>query len=73
MGAKETIEFLSAQSPEELKLRLESLTLPYRLVAIYSQGGAHLAWIMTEQKKITKSKEIHDAYSSKRSSNGQPV
>ncbi len=53
------IEFLTADSPEGLKRQLDQITLPYRIVSIYSQGVKHVAWLSLTApiKKVTKQKE----------------
>lgn len=56
LSSYRNIEFLSASSPEELKSQLGQIKLPYKLIAIYAQGGAHIAWIVPTQPIIKVSK-----------------
>lgn len=63
LSDKKNIEFLSAPSPDALRDQLRQIKLPYKLVTIYAQGGAHIAWIVPtlpvqKVQKKTKSKEI---------------
>lgn len=51
-----TLEFISADSPEELRLKLREIRLPTRLITIYAVGSKHVAWIQTTAK-LKKKKE----------------
>lgn len=50
------IDFLRTDSPEELRAQIASIHLPVKILAIYTHGGQHIAWILTEAKikKIKK-------------------
>ena len=56
LSENKNIEHLSGSSPEDLKTQLRQIKLPYRIVSIYSQGGAHIAWIIPTLpiKKVSK-------------------
>lgn len=55
LSSHRNIEFFSAQSPEELKAQFEQIRLPYKIIAIYGSGGAHVAWVsLTRPIKKTK-------------------
>lgn len=51
------LEFLEATNPEELKAQILSIRLPTRLVAMYSVGTKHIAWIQTTMPIKKKKKE----------------
>jgi len=53
------LDFFTAQSPEELKAQLGQIRLPYKIISIYSVGGAHVAWVNLTRpvKKIKKKKK----------------
>ncbi len=50
------IDLLTGASPEEIKAQLVQIKLPYKLIAIYSQGSNHVAWIVPTQP-IQKTKK----------------
>ncbi len=50
------IQHLTASSPEELTEQLRQIKLPFRIVTIYAQGGAHIAWIIPTMPIVKKVK-----------------
>ena len=50
----EALEFIEANSAEELHKILKSITLPTRIITIYAIGTKHIAWIETNAKIIKK-------------------
>lgn len=50
------LDFLTGSSPEDLRSQLTQIKLPFKVVAMYSQGSNHVAWIVPTQpiKKIMK-------------------
>jgi hypothetical protein len=58
------VTFISADSADELQAQLRSVKIMFSLLAIYSQGSKHYAWINPERKLIKKSrKDINDGSS----------
>lgn len=45
-----TLEFLEGQSAQELLNQIKSITLPTKIIAMYSVGSRHFAWIQTTAK-----------------------
>jgi hypothetical protein len=56
LSVYKNIEFISADSPEDLRSILAAIKLPYSIVAMYSQGSKHFAWIVPSRKVIKKIK-----------------
>lgn len=48
------LQILERESAEELQLILASIKTGYQLVAIYWQGGKHIAWINPVKKIVFK-------------------
>lgn len=53
---KDSLNFLTGNSPEELELMLKQINLPVQIISIYSSGSKHYAWFITTAK-IKKVKE----------------
>ena len=55
------LEYFTGASPEEIKLQLEQIRMPYKIIAMYSQGTNHVAWVShtnkISKKKVTKKKK----------------
>lgn len=53
------IEYLVAKNPEELKRMMREITLPFKVVSIYSHEGNHVAWLNLSEniRKIKNLKE----------------
>lgn len=52
----ETLEFLDASSPTELRAMLRQIRLETKIINIYAYGSRHVAWIMTRAKIKKKGK-----------------
>lgn len=50
------IDFILADDPEQLRVAIASIKLPFKIIAIYSQGSKHVAWIVPSRKLIKKTK-----------------
>lgn len=49
------LDFLEADSPTELKSQLDQIRLPFKIIAMYSTGRRHYAWVSLT-KPIQKKK-----------------
>lgn len=63
------LDFLTARSPQELKDQLDQIRLPFKIIAIYSVGGSHVAWISLTKKIIKK--EISNGSNSRKKESKQ--
>jgi len=50
------LDVFKARSAEELKVTLDSIRLPYKIVSIYAQGNIHYAWVSLTRKVNKKTK-----------------
>jgi len=61
LGSYETLEYLEGSTLENLKLQLNQLTLPSKIISIYMDGTKHVAWVLltagTKIKKVSKNKK----------------
>ena len=48
------LDFLIGSSPEELKKQLDQIRLPFKILALYAQGGNHVAWVSLSRQLIKK-------------------
>lgn len=50
------VDYIAAQSADELLSQLRKIRLPVQVISIYANGGTHFAWIKTQAKlkKVTK-------------------
>lgn len=46
LSGSQHIDFLTAQSPEEMRAQLRAMRSPHRIVGMYAVGSAHVAWIV---------------------------
>jgi hypothetical protein len=54
------LEFFTGSSPEDLEKQFKQIRLPFQIVAIYAQGGNHVAWLSLA-KPIRKKKVKKDS------------
>lgn len=52
----QNIDFLEANSPQELLSLIKGHKGSLKILAMYSQGSRHIAWVMTGLQKIKKGK-----------------
>jgi len=62
LSSYRNLDFFTGQSPEELKGQLDQIRLPFKIIAIYGSGGAHVAWVnltkpVKKKKVSTKNKK----------------
>jgi hypothetical protein len=57
LSSYQNLDFITGSSPDELKLILSQIKVPFTIIAIYSQSGNHVAWINPSQKLIKKTKK----------------
>lgn len=48
------MEFIAANSPEELQEQVRKIHVPMEVVAMYPQGGKHFMWFIAPQAKIER-------------------
>lgn len=65
LNSYRNIEFLQADSAEDLKSQLLQITLPIALITIYAAGSKHYAWIKTDAKINKNKKDRKNGFSSK--------
>lgn len=59
------IDFLQADSADDLKAQLLKITSPMRILHIYSAGSKHFAWILSDVKINKIKKGNKNGFSSK--------
>jgi len=52
----QSLDFLEANSPQELLTLLKAYRGQMKILSIYSQGSRHIAWVQTGLIKIKKGK-----------------
>lgn len=46
LSTNQHIDFLTAQSPEELRAQIRALRSPNKIIGVYAVGSSHVAWIV---------------------------
>jgi hypothetical protein len=54
LNTMKNINFLEAQSPEELMAQIVQIKMPIRILSIYYHGTRHIAWVQGNFKKKIK-------------------
>lgn len=49
------LDFLEADNPKDLKVQLDQIRLPFKIISMYSTGRRHYAWVSLT-KPIQKKK-----------------
>lgn len=53
----ESLEVVTADSPQELVLELKKIRTPIKIIAIVQQGTRHVAYIMGDVRVLNKKKK----------------
>ena len=57
LNAFHKIDYIEAESPEELKTMLQALNFSFSIITIYRNNSRHIAWINPVKKLKDKDKK----------------